>query len=421
MSTAVRRLNAIIARGPQGIHALPPELISVILRTAIGEFDDAPHCYAPARTELCTRLRAHHNPYISSAKTLPPASAANVGTMYPRWNKILAEIQTHMNRCQTVVLVSESYAASSFILQRLCDMDGSCIVNLQFELRVGSLHHQRLRLTDPNLAKNPIIFGGSLPLLRSLAFTGTYILWNPLPFFANLDTLHLEGLFGEDTLSVDEYFTLFSTVTQLRDLHLVDVACVGFDTSDITPPTLSNLQRLYFASAADSACCLLSMLRMPMLRTLHLQIENSVIIDSFLEHCSVILGNIETLLLEMQFEGLVQVADFLSAVPRVRCIDCIGTYTFSSVVLHNVLLYWKNRCPDLSTLRLREFISKSMVDTLLFARRKLPANDEGIYGIKIISPESAEDDAVPTISSIRTGGLHRTRQASIIDYYEYND
>ncbi|KAJ7207411.1 hypothetical protein C8J57DRAFT_1258106 [Mycena rebaudengoi] len=338
MSTAVRRLNAIIARGPQGIHALPPELISVILRTAIGEFDDAPHCYAPARTELCT------------PKTLPPASAANVGTMYPRWNKILAEIQTHMNRCQTVVLVSESYAA------------------------------------NPNLAKNPIIFGGSLPLLRSLAFTGTYILWNPLPFFANLDTLHLEGLFGEDTLSVDEYFTLFSTVTQLRDLHLVDVACVGFDTSDITPPTLPNLQRLYFASAADSACCLLSMLRMPMLRTLHLQIENSVIIDSFLEHCSVILGNIETLLLEMQFEGLVQVADFLSAVPRVRCIDCIGTYTFSSVVLHN-----------------------------------LPANDEGIYGIKIISPESAEDDAVPTISSIRTGGLHRTRQASIIDYYEYND
>ncbi|KAJ7229640.1 hypothetical protein C8J57DRAFT_1251834 [Mycena rebaudengoi] len=373
------------------------------------------HIHVQNKTPVAV-LRAHTArskslPFIWHFHLLPKAPGLFPYNIFcPNWEHLLSVLAPLSSRCIVLIVQSDDMLATFFIMGRLSNMDGSSITDLSLEIKPGPIEEQRHDVEPLSLP-----FMGSMPALSSLTFDGSFVLWNPTLLYSTLHTLHLEGLSHDDTAEVDDYFNLFTTAVRLVDLHLVYVECNGFRTFSIQPPTLPYLTRLYFATDDDTSCCLLSMLKLPALCTLHLEITKDADISTFISHCSRTVAGVETLLLNVQVETLPRLVGLLLMMPAIRCIDVIDPSVFASLALHTALLGWNKLCPRLYILRLNEYIPRTMLRALLLSRTS-PFTPSG-RGLRIMSPSNLESPGITYVLYEHNGSLREEVVAGFKDYY----
>ncbi|KAJ7250666.1 hypothetical protein C8J57DRAFT_1521076 [Mycena rebaudengoi] len=145
----------------------------------------------------------------------------------------------------------------------------------------------------------PLLFGGSLPPLRSVMFDGGFLLCHHIPFYANLQLLHLENLFNDSALSLEDLFLVFNTATLLVELRFMFVECVDFGDSDLSSLVLPHLTTLFFVPVDSSSSRFLARLDLPSVRLLYLEIYDSAHIDYLAQHCGPLLERVETVFLKV--------------------------------------------------------------------------------------------------------------------------
>jgi hypothetical protein len=161
------------------------------------------------------------------------------------------------------------------------------------------MDEQRSGLLEDTGLHMPLLFGGSLPPLRSVMFDGGFLLWHHIPFYANLQLLHLENLFNDSALSLEDLFLVFNTATLLVELRFMFVECVDFGDSDLSSLVLPHLTTLFFVPVDSSSSRFLARLDLPSVRLLHLEIYDSAHIDYLAQHCGPLLERVETVFLKV--------------------------------------------------------------------------------------------------------------------------
>ncbi|KAJ7255613.1 hypothetical protein C8J57DRAFT_1236056 [Mycena rebaudengoi] len=348
---------------------------------------------------------------VLPAPVQSPPAPFSYSIYCPNWDRLFVLLIQEDSRCISMFVESTDLLATSFIFSRLSLLRMTSLVDLTWEVHPGPVEDQR---DDADLLSSPFL--GDIPKLTTLTFTGTFVLWEPIPLYSNLHTLHLEDLYGDDMLSVDDFFNIFHTAVGLVDLHLLQVECTGFRTFLSEPPTLDYLTRLHFATQDDTSCCILSILKMPAFRTLRLDINQDVHIDTFLAHCTTTIFPVETLIFNVQAETLQIMAKLLYRMPCVRCLDIIDDIPFTSVAVHAVLLSWPGVCPLLTTLRLKDYLHTSMLDKLVLSRTSpftAPGNDS-----RVTSPTDFQGSSLNFVTYRLNGKFIQRPVTTLVDYYK---
>ncbi|KAJ7732519.1 hypothetical protein B0H16DRAFT_1732720 [Mycena metata] len=425
------------------INDLPTELIANILKLAPVFFHTSPPSYEGSRHVLRmvsplwnTVVEAEpslwsqiyvgqHTPirkldrWIERARSVPLSFAfylaepSNGPTLLeesshyrPKWNRLMDAIRPTMARCTRVSIQANNPPSTGFILAMLNSVDALAVERIDLRLCPYTMHVQRrIDLVDPlhQIFAVPPLFSSNTPHLRHLTFRGFFTTWDVSSILSNVTNLHLEDLQEQFTPTVDEIFAVLGAASRLVTLFFLDVMCVGFDIYTREPPVMAFLEVLHFAGSDSSCSCLLSLVSMPAITTLHLQLHGDRSIQLFLQHCDALCGRVTKLSIDIYLGAIQTLVDIFEAFLRLEFLDARGMHAYFSIALHSIASHWVSLCPALSTILIDEYMEPPLLQLIL------SRSNTGLFGkrpmriVSLVEFDNAGERTIPCTATVENG------------------
>ncbi|KAJ7033249.1 hypothetical protein C8F04DRAFT_1261060 [Mycena alexandri] len=413
------------------INDLPPEILTKILQYSPIQFHSAPFSYDASRyilrmvsptwnslVEAEPALWSHiyigqHTVirklalWIQRAGSMPISLAfqlsepLNGPTVFvdpspyrSKWLNLLATVSPIMAQCVHVSIQAHNPQTTRFLLAFLSILDASAVCHIDLRLFPYGMHVLRHVDNTDGIFTVPLLFANNTPSLQYLAIYGFFTTWGASPILTNLTTLRLQHLYDEYSPTVDELFTVLGAAPRLETLYLLDVGCIGYDNYTVDPPPMASLVVLYFSGYDEICSCLFSIMPLPTVTTLQLQLDGGRSLQVFLAHCGELCRQVTILVMDISLGSVQVLIDIFQAFPNVEHLDARAMAPYFTVALHSIVAHWTSLCPALGTILVDEYVEPFLLH-LIHSR----AND-GLFGrrpLHIISPTGFDTDNNPTI------------------------
>ncbi|KAJ7710371.1 hypothetical protein B0H17DRAFT_1190123 [Mycena rosella] len=272
-----------------------------------------------------------------------------------------------MDRCRCLTLTAADRCSSSHLMRLTSSLTARFVRTLHLQLHPPDMDDQRddlsaLMQTTFDVPVPPV-FGHDMLSLTSLCWDGGMVLWGPCPLYSGLTTLRFDDLSDEFTPSVDELLVVFQAASCLTHLHLNNVSVEHFDARTVDLPILPHLSHLAFASnGCPSSSAFLSLLRLPVMHTLRLELHSDEDVNSFVNNCTSIVRDVADLTLIYQhFDGVAPLARLLGSMPNLCRLDTCGAADHFCLLLYPVIMHWSGVCPLLEVYLTRDVIESRMM------------------------------------------------------------
>ncbi|KAJ7781435.1 hypothetical protein B0H16DRAFT_1710638 [Mycena metata] len=431
---AIRGFN--FNRSVRHINDLPTELMANILKLAPVHFPSAPYSYEGSRHvlrmvspywngiieaepafwsqiyvgnrtvvgKLALWIRRARSAPISFAFHLEeplhgPSVMLDRPSYRTKWLDLVATVFPAMAQCVRVSVRAHNPTTTRFILLCLNSLDASAVERIDLHLCPYGLRIQRhVEPNDPIFGLPPL-FLDNVPRLRCLTFNGFFTTWGASPNLSNVTTLRLDELDEEFAPTVDEIFAVLSAAPRLETLFFLDVGCVGFETYTLEPPVMVFLDILHFSGRDDACSCLLSLVSMPAITTLYLQLHEELCVRVFVAHCAVMCGRVTTLSVDFPLATVRTVLDVFEAFPRLEYLDARDMNAYFALALHSVVSHWASICPALSKIVIDEYMEPHLLHHI---HSRCNAGLFGKRPLQIISLAELDDNDAPRITCTST-------------------
>ncbi|KAJ7239826.1 hypothetical protein C8J57DRAFT_1563150 [Mycena rebaudengoi] len=319
------------------IQSLLPELLSVILYHAAGDFRNDPRMFAVRRMKLgkvCRTWRdvSRSDPWLWSFVYADNRTALDiVGGCIDRSGQL--DLSVHLNFLPSNLSVT----STSPFIRRFLERVGPAFSRL----RSFSIHSTELvsttalfaALTSVHLPSimHPDFQLSPASLLAQIAYEveGGLALWKAAHMYSTLDMLVLEDLSFECVLTDTDLYTVLQAAPLLRVLVAVDVCCheTLSDKNGKTLAVLSRLTHLRFKSSSPSnSLHWLSRLAAPVLRVLSIDVCRYYFGHSqFFDSARHLFGGVTTFIMDNYDFFSTSLKRFLVLMPNLERLDGRGS------------------------------------------------------------------------------------------------
>ncbi|KAJ7122513.1 hypothetical protein C8R43DRAFT_959228 [Mycena crocata] len=224
-------------------------------------------------------------------------------------------------RCKRLVLAIDSTEETYYLMDKLSNLSAPVLESIELGIQPDALYDQHESGTVSHL------FRGQLPLLTSVSFQSTFVLWDPAHLYSNLTHLRLEDLTVDFHPTEGELYDMLRAARRLESLDLLGVACIPDDhilTSD--PPKLPRLTHLKVGCPNEWTSLFISKLDIPSMHTLSVSFGNDRQFAVFTQRFFMLYRNVRSLTLMGLLADPHNIGLVIHATPNLQRLDISGTY-----------------------------------------------------------------------------------------------
>ncbi|KAJ7214774.1 hypothetical protein C8J57DRAFT_1255645 [Mycena rebaudengoi] len=379
------------------VSRLPQEVLSNILRLAVGCFDGNAFSYAISLETLRSMTRAmwssiYVDPWTPLGRVIRWIKRAKgcglhfylvIGRGWPHSaivqrsaysptafvDAVFDIIGPCFGRCRHFYADSKDAEATARLVRHLISVDASDLLDMHLRLFPDYFPSNRLGLDGDTSATGPApryMFNGMAPLLARLTLQCClFSSASGYEFCKNITELRLEDLWTSD-LRLSELLELFRSTPRLVRLRLRFVDCVGLAPANCAAPVLACLVHLDFSPMSTGSCRLLSHLVLPALNTMDLLVEQSQLMLPLLSLCGRTLERVTAATLALPYISGADFGALLCSMRALRYMDCRKTAWGADGILGDIGTGMYGRCPTLELI-IVDFLNGTDRDAVEFS------------------------------------------------------